>query len=165
MATNKNNTILGTDLMVYVKKADGSFNPIAYSTNASITFGTSTSEVSSKDFGAGWSSPTITQRNWSMTTDAMYSVTPLVSTEETFDTLMDCYMNGTEVTVCWAATQNSTATNRTPDIDDTTEKNWIPTGTKYEGQAIITDLNATAGLTDAATFSVTFTGQGGVTKK
>lgn len=166
MSTNLNkNIIQGSDVMVWLlpdgTESAGKGSVIGFSTNLSLNLSANTTEVSNKDFGNGWTSSIVTGRSWTASCDAMYA-SSVYGTEYTYDSLFECYVNGTPIKLTFGVSQNAGATERTPNVDDAT--GWVESGASYAGLAVITSLELTGNNGDAATYSVEFTGAGAIAK-
>lgn len=144
-----NEIIKGTDLMVF--KGGKS---LAYATSCSVTLGSTTASISSKDHGK-WEASKPIKFNWEMSSDNLY-------TEEDFSSLFTAWKAGTAVTVVFDIAKEAPVEN--PDGTVVPENGWTPkggaTGKGLQGQAYITNISVNAPDGDNATYSVTFTGAG-----
>lgn len=95
-----------------------------------------TLDVTSKD-SEGWQENLSGLKNWGVDTDGL-----IVENDEAYGLLEDAYMEGMEVDVTV----------------------MTPLGGSYKGKAIITDFPIEAPYDDAATYSVSFTGSGKLSK-
>lgn len=136
-------TILGSDLMIFIDD-----KPIAFSTNAKLSIGTAVEEISTKDSGE-WEDFLITKFNWSVTSDALYSIDGASSGNTDTSELWASFIGKTDVSVALA-------------IKDGTSPNWIKkTGSKaFTGTGKITKLDVNADAKGVATFSIEIKGKG-----
>jgi TP901-1 family phage major tail protein len=146
----------GTDIMLFIK--DGTnYKSIAYATNHTLTIGSNSSEVSTKDDAEGiWQSAVVQKLNWSATTENLYS---LDGSGATYDDLFTLMIARTPVTVKFGL--ESSYTNKT----DVPADGWTPITTPiYTGDAYITDLSWNNPNADNSSFTATFTGTGALVK-
>jgi TP901-1 family phage major tail protein len=146
--------IKGSDLMVFIETSGGSFKSIAYATNHTLTVGTNSTEISTKDDGGGvWNSATVQKLNWSATTENLFS---LDGEGANFDDLFAIMADRKEVKIKFSL--DSVYANK-PDV--VPSGGWTPISTpQYTGSAFITDLSVNAPDGDNGSFSATFTGNG-----
>jgi hypothetical protein len=142
--------IKGSDLMVF---KDG--KSLAFATSCSLTLGTTTAAISSKDHGK-WEASKPVKLNWEMSSDNLY-------TENDFQTLFTAWQAMEQVTVVFDVNGETPVNN----ADGTTvpATGWAPEGAGkgITGKAYITNISANAPDGDNATYSVTFTGAGNLT--
>lgn len=130
---------------------------IAYATSHTLTLSTETQQINSKDHGT-YTSQLPVSRAWELTSENLY-------TDGDFETLFDAWANGTKLTVIWGKRSESDsvvvadgdAANYTPLTSGTDNNYWT-------GSAYITSLTANANTKENATYSVTLTGTGAITK-
>lgn len=140
--------INGTNIQVY----DSSAKLVAYAQTASITINMETRDISNKE-SAGFAESLEGQRNWEISLDGAYAWTNAAGAELTdaADDVVKKYMleagsNTREAfTIKWGNTSAATG------------------DTVYEGDAFLTSFSATGGTEDTATYSLGFTGTGGIT--
>jgi predicted secreted protein len=145
----------GTDLMVFTDVAgSGTSKSIAYATNHTLTLGTASQEISTKDSGGGkWTELNIHKLNWSASSENLYSYDGKGSN---YNDLFEKMLTREPVTLVFAL-ESTYATK--PDV--VPAAGWTPiTAPRYTGTAYITDLSLNAPDGDNASFSVTFTGSG-----
>lgn len=116
------------------------YEPIAFSTSASISFTRDLRDVTTKD-SAGWSESAIGLKSFEMTTDALQDYTSDLNFQQFFEDLG----SGESITLRFK--------QRTSDGSDEF----------YQGSAIVSSLSIEAGVEDNLTYSVTFTGTASVT--
>jgi hypothetical protein len=152
--------IKGGKLMVFVGD-----EPIAFSTNHTLSLTRNTQEVSSKDHGDA-NAVLPTTQSWEITSENLMST-------EGYSTILAAYLNGTPVTVYFgASTYNNSQENGIVGVGDAA--NWAkeawtdgaqtPNSLNLTGTAYITSLSVNAPSGDNATYSVTFTGSGSITR-
>lgn len=154
---DNSNVIMGSDLMAFIGT-----KTIGFATSCSLELSGDATDIANKDFGNGWAASKITNRSWTVSSDAMYAEKgDMDNTSESFEDLFDAYVNGTELTIKWQPTTNYNAAER---VNDKPSTGWTGKGASYTGKVIVTSLSANADNGSAATFSVTFTGIGAITK-
>jgi len=135
--------------------AGTSFKSIAYATNHTLSIGTTSEDVATKDSGGGkWNESTVQKFAWSATTDNLYS---LDGAGSMYDDLFTAMTNETLVGIKF--TLESTYENKP---DSVPSAGWTPISTPpiYAGKARITDLQLNAQDGSNASFTATFTGVG-----
>lgn len=116
------------------------YEPIAFSTSASISFNRDLRDVTTKD-SAGWSESAIGLKSFEMTTDALQDY----SSDLNFQQFVADLSSGDAITLRFK--------QRTSSGNDEF----------YQGTAIVSSLSIEAGVEDNLTYSVTFTGTASVT--
>lgn len=152
MASNKS-VIQGSDVMLTV----GS-KPIGFATSHTLSITTETADISNKDFGNGYSSVLPTTISWECSCEAMYA-TDVYEGSATYAELLGYVTNKTEVTVVFGNSQNAGASTRTSEVDSA--GGWVVSGVA-NGKGYITSLELNGANGEAATFSVTITGNGAI---
>lgn len=141
--------IKGGHLMIFVEG-----NPIAFATSHSLNKTLNTQEISTKDHG-DYAAVLPQNISWEITTENLYSLND-------YKTLTNTFNQKKEVTVYFGESSYSQSSTQ-ESIVGVQGANWT-LGTFYEyGKAYITSLQVTAGAGENATFSATFTGNGGIT--
>jgi predicted secreted protein len=145
----------GTDLMVFTDvKGSGTLKSIAYATNHTLTVGTASQEISTKDSGGGkWTELNIHKLNWSSSSENLYSYDGAgTNYNDLFKKML---------------TRESLKLRFSLEDQYEDKPDAVPAGgwtavdaPEYEGTAFITDLQLNAPDGDNASFSVTFTGSG-----
>ena len=145
--------IKGSDLMLFVQQG-GVYKSIGYATNHTVTIGSQSQEISTKDSGGGlWSEGTVHKLNWQMTTENLYSLEP---EGVSYDDLFDMMTTRQQVNV-----QFSLESSYLSKPNQVPTGGWSPIATpKYSGKCMITDIQKNAPDGDAASFTATFTGVG-----
>lgn len=138
----------GTDIMVFL---DG--KSIAFATNHTLTIGSTSSEVSTKDDAQGiWQHAVVQKLNWSATTENMYS---LDGSGAGFEDLFAAMTKRQAVKLKFGL--ESTYANK----GTVPATGWSPIASPiYSGDAYITDLSWNNPNGDNSTFTATFTGTG-----
>ena len=146
--------IEGRDLMFFVCDSQtGTYKSIAAATNCSIEISLDTKEVTTKDSASGaWQSVTPNKLSWSGSSDNLFEMSTAAD-GASFDVLFD-YMTGKKTVFVKFGTGTGFAE----------ETGWTLSKGMYEGTAVITSLNLTAGADDNATYTVSFTGSGALKK-
>lgn len=148
---NNNTTILkGDELQLFY---DG--KTLAFATNHVLTLSTSTVDISSKDHGS-WGASEAGNITWELTADNLYTVAD-------YDTLFDLMVAREPIDVAFAQVSNYDPDGLTS-VGGTVQA-WTPDQTNYRsGKAVITNLQLNAATGENATYSVTLTGAGPLTK-
>lgn len=131
---------------------------IGLATSHSLSITVNTADTTTKDSAGQWSDAEVTTMQWSMTTDNLCSHGTDGSDTEA---MIDATLVGAKVTVLFGLVTPIDAQVPTGGFtvnDSATDK------FAYTGQAIITSISVTANNGEKATFSVTFTGVGALTK-
>lgn len=146
--------IEGRDLMFFVCDTQtGTYQSIAAATNCSIEISLDTKEVTTKDSASGaWQAVTPNKLSWSGSSDNLFEMSTTAD-GTSFDVLFE-YMTGKKTVFVKFGTGTGFA--------DAT--GWTLSKGMYEGTAVITSLNLTAGADDNATYTVSFTGTGALKK-
>ena len=146
-----NTIIKGDELMLF--NAQG--KALAWSTSHVLTITGNTIDVSSKDHGF-WGASEVGNLTWELTSENLYC-------DDNYDELFDIMIAKEPVTVAFAKVSNYDANGLT-EVGGTVAY-WEPDTTNYRsGKAVITSLTVNANTGENATYSVTFTGAGPLTK-
>lgn len=138
-----NKIIKGRDLMLF----DDGGKSYAYATNHTLSLSADSAEITSKDHGI-WGASEITKISWELSTENLY-------TEVDYNKMFDAMIAAEPITVRFGL---KSQTDNTKNVADGDYENWTSKTTYYEGQVVITSLEANAQNGDNATYSVTFTG-------
>lgn len=140
----------GDELMLFKDKKS-----IAYATSHVLTITGNTVDIASKDHGF-WGASEVGSLTWEITSENLY-------TQDAYDTLFDAMVACTPIDVAFGK-----VANYNKDGIDNLTANWAPDtateGSVKYGKAVITSLVANANTGENATFSITLTGQGAITK-
>ena len=141
----------GDELMLFKNKKS-----IAYATSHVLTITGNTVDIASKDHGF-WGASEVGSLTWEITSENLY-------TQDAYDTLFDAMVKCEPIDVAFGKVANYNKNG----IDNSTA-NWAPdttpeTGSVKYGKAVITSLVANANTGENATFSITLTGQGAISK-
>jgi predicted secreted protein len=149
--------VKGTDLMVFAT-IGSTLKSIAFATNHSLTIGSNSTEISTKDSGGGkWIETNVQKLNWSMTTENLFTFEG-GGDGQSFDDLFQQMVKREPLKLVFALENSLTKPDVVP------SGGWDPsTKPKYEGMAFITDLSVNAPDGDNASFTCTFTGTGALT--
>jgi TP901-1 family phage major tail protein len=128
--------VAGVDVLLYVETAPSTFTLLGGQTEATLNREAEEIDVSSKD-GNGWSEMLQGLKSWSLECEGF-----IVENDAALDALETAFNEGTTVK---------------------TEVRF-PSGTVYSGDAIITDFPLEFPQDDGATYSLTLTGTGPLTK-
>lgn len=143
--------IKGRDLMLF----DSTGKSYAYATNHTLTITAETSDISSKDHGI-WGASEVAKYSWEITSENLF-------TTDSYNALFDSMIAGTAITIRFGLKSQTDNTKTVADGDYT---NWTSNNTGYyEGKVFITSLVANANNGENATYSVTLTGSGKITRK
>lgn len=140
-----NNIILGTDLMLFKKT-----KALAAATSCQLTINANTLETSSKDSGK-WTANQAAKLSWTASSDNLFTI-------EDYTSLVDLMITREEVELQFSTCSNSDSENGVP------EDGWTASTDGYKGKAIITSIDANAADGENATYTVSFTGTGSLTK-
>ena len=140
----------GDELMLFKDKKS-----IAYATSHVLTITGNTVDIASKDHGF-WGASEVGSLTWEITSENLY-------TQDAYDTLFDAMVACEPIDVAFGKVSNYNKNG----IDNSTT-DWTPDtateGSVKYGKAVITSLVANANTGENATFSITLTGQGAITK-
>lgn len=153
--------IKGGKIMVFVDN-----EPIAFATNHTLSLTRNTQEISSKDHGDATAILPTTQ-SWEVTSENLMST-------EGYAPILAAYLNATKVTIYFGASNYSNTTSEQGIVDVDSATNWTkeawPSGAtssnslNLQGSAYITSLNVNAPSGDNATYTVTFSGTGQISR-
>jgi predicted secreted protein len=132
---------------------------IAYATNHTLTIGSNSSEVSTKDDQQGiWQSAIVQKLNWSATTENMYSTD---GSGAGFDDLFDAMISRQPVQIKFGMESTAASGNK----GNVPTTGWTPvTSPMFSGNAMVTDLQWNNPNADNSAFTATFTGTGALVK-
>ena len=142
--------IKGKDLMLF----DNAGNSYAYATNHTLTITAETSDISSKDHGI-WGASEISKYTWEITSENLF-------TTDSYNAMFDNMLTGSAITVRFGIKSQTDNTKTVADGD--LEKWTSATKGYYEGKVFITSLTANANNGENATYSVTLTGTGKISR-
>lgn len=149
MATS--NIVKGDELQLF----DAEGNTLAYATSHTLTITGNTTDISSKDHGF-FGAVEVGSVTWEIQSENLY-------TDDGYDKMFDIMMAGKPVTVAFAKVGNYSVNGLTSTGGDVAA--WEPDMANYRsGLAVITSLVANANTGENATYSITLTGSGALTK-
>lgn len=152
--------IKGAYLMAFVKVADA-VKAIAMAKSHTLKVSTDTKETTSKDSGGKFQEVEAGITSWEATSENAYTLQGDENPGLTYDDLLDLQLAQTPVTlVLGMASQHQGATP----VDNVPSSGWTPGTGCRTGEAIITSLELNMPNNDKASFTVTFTGTGPLTK-
>lgn len=128
--------IKGIDILIMVETGEGTFTKVAGQRGATLNRSADTLETTNKDT-EGWKDFETAYKEWSIDADGLY-----VSDDNAYQVIEQAFMNSERIMVQMAT----------------------PSGEKYQGEAVITDLPIEAPYDDMATYSVTIQGSGKLEK-
>ena len=143
------NVILGSELMLFIKDASGNTNALAAATSCKLTLNANTLETSSKDSGK-WTSNHAAKLSWTCSSDNLFTI-------KDYADLMDACIDRKEIEVQFSTVKDF-------DTKDGVEDGWEAESNGYTGMAIITSVDMNASDGDNATYSISMTGSGALTK-
>lgn len=143
-------SIKGKDLMIF-KKTGETYASLAAATSHTLSISTALMESSSKDSGK-WGDSEAGRMEWEMGTENLYTVAD-------FDTLFAAMVAGEKLNVAFEVASNANSDSGVP------TGGWTIGPGGYEGQVLITALNANAPNGENATYSATFKGCGPLTPR
>lgn len=146
--------VKGSDLMLF--KRNGSTGSYVYkalgaATNHTLNVSREVLETANKDTGI-FGDNEAGRVTWSLTSENMMI-------EADYDELMDALLAGEKLFVAFAIAANADSVTGKP------EAGWKIAGGGYEGEVLLTQLDANAPYEDKATYTATFTGCGPLTKR
>lgn len=144
-----NNIIKGDDLMLF----DAQGKSIAFATAHTLTITADAADISSKDHGI-WGGSEVNKISWEITSENLY-------TSDAYDTLFTSMMARTAIDVYFGLKAENDPDKTVANGD---YENWSKATGAYTGKAFITSLVANANSGENATFSITLTGTGKLTK-
>lgn len=147
-----NNIIKGRDLMLF----DNDGHSYAYATNHTFTMTAETSDISTKDHGV-WGAAEISKYSWEITSENLY-------TTEDYDKLFTAMTAGNAITIRFGLKTPSADPAITPADGNSALPYWTSQNSFYQGKALITSLVANANNGENATYSITLTGVGAISK-
>jgi len=148
-----NTIIKGDELMVFM---GGS--ALAYATSHTLTVNGNTIDIATKDHGY-WGASEVGNITWEVTTENLF-------TKENYSQLFDSMVSKTPVTLIFGQATNYDENGLSGVSQEDGPNAWTaPTTDGYTGKAVITSLQANANTGENATYSVTFTGFGALTKQ
>lgn len=159
-----NNVLRGKELMLFIDKGTGSthsYNTIAYATNHTLSISSDSLDISSKD-GGSWSSVITSKIQWEMTCEALYAASGESSLSIVYDELFQNMVNNKPINIAFGEISNGIGENGL--AQSIPSGGWTPSGTLYSGEAYITSLEINASDGDAASMSITLSGNGAITK-
>lgn len=142
--------IKGKDLMLF----NGAGKSYAYATNHSLSISAETSDTSSKDHGI-WGSVEVSKYSWEISSENLYTV-------DGYDEMFTAMIAGEPIEIKFGL-KNETGNDKT--VADGDLENWTAGASYYTGKVLITSLQANANNGENATYSVTLTGVGKITKQ
>lgn len=142
--------IKGKDLMIF-KKTGEDYKALAAATSHTLSVSMSPMESSSKDSGK-WSDSEAGRMEWETGTENLF-------VQADFDTLFDAMVAGEKLDVAFEVAANASSDVGKP------AGGWTIGPGGYEGQVLITALNANAPNGENATYSATLKGCGPLGKR
>lgn len=146
--------VKGSDLMLFKRTGSSpsyTYKSLGAATNHTLTTSREVIETSNKDtgiFGDSEAGKVI----WSMTSENMMIVTD-------YDELMDALLAGEKLFVAFSIAANADS------IEGKPVGGWTISDGGYEGEVLLTQLDANAPDGDKATYTATFTGCGPLKKR
>lgn len=132
------------------KQSDTTLVAWGAATNHTLNVTTNMQETSNKDTGK-WAASQPGGYNWTMGSDCMVVQTDL-------DDLLEAQIQGTLLHVVFVVASNANA-------DGVPTGGWIPAEGGWEGDVYINSIDANAPYDGPATYTVSFTGTGALTKR
>ena len=127
---------------------------LAYATSHTLTLTGNTTDTSSKDHG-WWTATSVGSLTWEITAECLY-------TYSDFDLLFNKMIHNEKIHLIWSEVDNYDPNGLTTTGGNVQQ--WKYSQKYYSGYAIITSINANANTGENATYSVTFTGAGTLSK-
>lgn len=145
-----NTIVKGDEMQLFINGAT-----IGYCTAHSFSRSAETQDIASKDHGL-FPATEVTRISWSVQADAYY-------TDADYDMLVQAMDSTTPITILFAHVSNYDTKGLAGVGEGGTVEAWT-SGAGYQGKAIITQIDGTFNNGEKATFSITFQGQGSLTK-
>lgn len=142
--------VKGKDLMVFKKEGDA-YKALAFATNHTLSMSSTPVESSSKDSGK-WGDSEQGRIDWEIGTENLFE-------QADFDKLFAAMIAGEKIVVAFEVASNADSDAGKP------AEGWLIGPGGYEGQALITALNANAPYEGDATYTATFKGCGPLAKR
>ena len=127
---------------------------LAYATSHTLTLTGNTTDVSTKDHG-WWTATSVGSLTWEITAECLY-------TYSDFDLLFNKMIHNEKIHLIWSEVDNYDPNGLTTTGGNV--QKWNYSQKYYSGYAVITSINANANTGENATYSVTFTGAGTLSK-
>lgn len=146
--------VKGSDLMLFERSGESpnfKYASLGAATNHTLTVSREVIETSNKDTGIFGDSEA-GKVNWSTTSENMMI-------EDDYDKLMDAMLAGKKLIVAFSIASNADSIGGKP------EGGWTISDGGYEGEVLLTQLDANAPDGDKATYTATFTGCGPLKKR
>jgi TP901-1 family phage major tail protein len=144
--------IKGRDLMLF----DGDGHSYAYATNHVFTLTAETTDISSKDHGI-WGAQEVSRYTWEITSENLY-------TDSEYDKMFTALVNGNPINVRFGLKVEQVDLTKNVADGNTVLPYWTSRDAYYEGKALITSLVANSNNGENATYSITLTGFGSISK-
>ncbi|MCI9607297.1 MAG: phage tail protein [Muribaculaceae bacterium] len=141
--------IKGDNLMLF----DAEGKSLAFATAHTLTITADAVDISSKDHGI-WGGNEVNKITWEISSENLYTV-------EAYDSLFEKMIAREAIDVFFGLKRENDPDKTVADGD---YPNWTKEATCYNGKAFITSLTANANSGENATFSLTLTGTGKITK-
>jgi predicted secreted protein len=137
--------------------------PLAFATSHTFNLTGNTVDIASKDHGIFGASE-IGSITWEITSENLYCDEE--NGIQAYDTLYDAMLNREPITVVFgkAGNYDENGLARGGNLDPSAPTEWEADTTYRTGNAVITSLNLNANVSENATYSVTLTGSGAITK-
>lgn len=142
--------VKGKDLMLFQKIAEA-YKALASATNHTLSISATIMESSSKDSGK-WGDSEAGRMEWEIGTENLF-------VQADFDTLFAAMVAGEKLTVAFEIALNANSDTGKP------QEGWAIGPGGYEGQVLITALNANAPNGENATYTTTLKGCGPLSKR
>ncbi len=154
--------IKGSYLMAFVK-VDSAVKAIAMASSHSLKVSSDTKETTSKDSGGKFQTSEYGITSWEATSENAYTVASSDATNPglTYDDLLDMMLEQKTVTLVLGMASQHQGTTA---VDEVPSAGWTPGTGCRTGEALITSIDLNMPNDDKASFTVTFTGTGPLTK-
>lgn len=146
--------IKGSDLMLFKKTGTGDqakYEAMGAATSHSLNCSREVLETANKDTGI-FGDNEAGKVTWSIVVEAMMVMAD-------YDGLMESFLEGTKLMAAFALASNANS------VDGKPAGGWQISESGYEGEVLITALDATAPYNDKATYTATLTGCGPLKKR
>ncbi|WP_302821634.1 phage tail tube protein [Parabacteroides goldsteinii] len=146
--------VKGSDLMLFKKVGEGdsaTYEAMGAATNHTLDASRELLETANKDTGI-FGDNEAGKVTWSIGVEAMMVMSD-------YDGLMEAFLSGTKLMAAFAIASNADS------VDGKPAGGWKIGNDGYEGEVLITALNAAAPYNDKATYTATLTGCGPLKKR
>lgn len=154
--------IMGEKVQLWVKDSKSGATPtcLAMATSLSVEISADAVDIASKDNGR-WGASLLGKISWTATASNLFTVSD-------YGKLVDVMVANTPIEIVFATVKNYDAiTSGSTDSEglyNGTPNNWTSSDDLYHGKVIVNSISLSANNGEVATYDVSFTGVGALTK-